>query len=81
MTELQIPNTCNFVANNNTDTGHVWTVQFEGNERATVTATNNPNGSTTYHILEVMHWWTTQQDEVESMLADYAANGNWVQEK
>lgn len=79
--ELQIPKSANFVANNNTDTGHVWTVQFAGGERATVTATNNDNGSTTYRLLEVFSFWSTNRAEIEDMLANYAEVGNWEQEK
>jgi hypothetical protein len=79
--QIQIPNTATFVANNNTETGHVWTIQFEGGERATVTATNNPNGTITYHILDIMAFWTTDLNEINGMLAKYAVEGNWEQEK
>ena len=79
--EFQIPNSCTFVANNNTEIGHVWTVQFKGGERATVTATNNPNGTVTFRIVEVFQWFSSNQAEVEGMLQDFADNGNWVQEK
>lgn len=78
---LQIPNSATFVANNNTETGHVWTVQFEGGVRATVTATNNPNGTVTFRVLEVFHFFTSNQAEVEAMLANFAEVGNWEQEK
>jgi len=79
--QIQIPNSCTFVANNNTETGHVWTIQFDGGERVTVTATNNPNGTITYHILEVFKYWSTDITEIEGMLAQYAEVGNWEQEK
>ena len=78
---LQIPNTATVVVNNNTEIGHVWTIQFAGGERATVTATDNPNGTTTYHLLEVFAFWTTHLPEIEDMLAKYAEEGNWEQEK
>jgi hypothetical protein len=79
--QIQIPNSCTFVANNNTDTGHVWTIQFAGGERATVTATNNPNGTVTYRILEIFDFFAPEIQEIEGMLAKYAAEGNWEQEK
>ena len=79
--KLEIPNSATFVANNNTQTGHVWVIAFAGGERATVTATHNENGSTTYHVLEVFSFWSTQKDEIEGMLANYAEVGNWEQEK
>ena len=79
--EFNIPSTCNFVASNNTETGHVWTVQFAGGERATVTATNNPNKTVTYRILELMFWFCSDRAETEAMIAQYAEVGNWEQEK
>jgi len=78
---LQIPNSCTFVANNNTETGHVWVIAFAGGERATVTATNNPNGTVTFHILEIFAFFSTNKAEIEGMLQDFADNGNWEQEK
>lgn len=81
MTKLQIPNTCTFVNSNNTADGHIWGIQFEGGERATVTATNNPNGTVTYRILEIFGFFTTNLPEIEGMLVKYAEVGNWEQEK
>jgi len=79
--EFEIPNTCTFVANNNTDTGHVWTVRFFGGERCTVTATTNPNKTVTYRILEIFDFFSTTKEEIEGMVANFAAEGNWEQEK
>jgi len=79
--QLEVPASVTFVANNNTRTGHIWTVQFEGGERATVTATHNPNGSTTYRILEIIQFFTLDKSEIEEMIAQYAEVGNWEQEK
>lgn len=77
MTELKIPNSCTFVANNNTETGHVWTVQFEGGHRTVVEAVYNVNNTTTYYIEDIIMWWTLNQADVEEMLARFAAQGNW----
>ncbi len=75
---LQIPNSCTFVANNNTTTGHVWTVQFEGGERVTVVATNNPtNGTTAFTIDKLINWWGINYNEVEEMLLRFATQGTW----
>ena len=81
MTTLSIPANVTVVANNNTETGHVWTVQFEGGERATVTATNNPNGTVTFRVVEIFAFFTTDQAEIEQMIVDFAEKGNWEQEK
>ena len=79
---LKIPVTAIFVANNNTPTGHVWTIQFAGGERATITSTDNPNGfTTTYRIDEIFDFWTHERAEIEAMLVQYAKVGNWEQEK
>lgn len=77
---LQIPATATFVADNNTPTGHVWTIQFEGGERATVTAIHS-EFTTTYRIQEIFAFWTHERAEIEQMLAAYAVKGNWEQEK
>ena len=81
MKNLIIPKSCTFVANNNTAEGHVWTIQFDGGERATVTAVLNSNGVTTYRILEIFGFWSTVRSEIETMLAKFAEVGNWEQEK
>ena len=79
--QLNIPNSATFVANNNTENGHVFVIQFAGGERATVRARNNENGTTTFYIEEIFSFWTTQQAEIEGMLAQFAEVGNWEQEK
>ena len=47
----------------------------------TVSETKNPNGTTTYRISALVNWFTTNRDEVEQVMAQYAEVGNWVQEK
>ena len=78
MNELKIHNSCTFASNNNTETGHVWTVQFAGGERVTVTAINHPiNKTTTFTIDKLINWWGINYSEVEEMLHRYATQGNW----
>lgn len=79
--QLQIPNSCTFVANNNFFGGHVWTIQIEGGDRVTVIANNNLNGTITYQIEGLFHWFTTDVVELEALIAQYAEVGNWEQEK
>lgn len=77
---LRIPTSATLVSDNNTPTGHVWTIQFAGGERATVTAIHN-EFTTTYRIQELFAFWTPDRGEIEQMLAAYAVKGNWEQEK
>ena len=80
MHTLQIPDSCYLANSNVTATGHAWGIEFESGDRATVTATDNPNGSVTYRIQEIIHWFGHQID-AEEMIAKYADQGNWEQEK
>lgn len=46
-------------------------------EDYTVTSTANDNGTTTYKISAMQHWWTTNESEVQTACDHYAATGNW----
>ena len=83
MTQLQLPETVKVIAHSEKldKTGHVWTVEFSSGHRTVFTSTHNPNETTTFHLLEVFGFWTTQQAELEAMLANYEVVGNWEQEK
>ena len=43
----------------------------------TITKTNNPNGTTTYRITGLNHWWTTDAAEADRMVTLYNDTGSW----
>ena len=45
--------------------------------QVTVTERRNDNGTTTWFISNLIHWFTTQIEEVEEMLMIFANNRNW----
>lgn len=65
--------------------GEVWNTNFEmhtDDHSAAVTSQwNFENGSTTFRISSVMHFFTTHKDEVEEMVAQFNETGSWAQEK
>lgn len=49
--------------------------------QVTVTERRNANGTTTWFISNLVHWFTTHLDEVEEMLLTFSTNRNWEQVK
>lgn len=60
---------------------YVYELRFSNDDTATLTATVNPNGSVTWRIEEVFHFFTTQPHEIEEMVALYEAEGVWGKEQ
>ena len=46
-----------------------------------IVPTPNPNGTTTYRIPALIHWFTTDLEDAEAMVAQYNELGHYEQEK
>ena len=76
---LNLPQDTQVLDHSVLDNGDSVTLQIH-DTKITVTTQRNANGTTTWFISNLIHWFTTSQAHVEDMLAKFHRQHDWVQD-